>query len=779
MDNRLSKTISNQDKYNLGLLTSAPTATTKQYINSLKDSNIGSTTGFEFGQICESLKGKEDYLCGISTNTGNQLVYKDRNIGYCLLPNETAPSNVTIWKSFWNEIGDDVNTTDGKYPVICWGQSTLMLENTITKLEKTHVKSANLKTYKMYSSLQCCDITPLFKNSQPLIIQPGETKTVSINFDASLDLHYKPNHLIDEDYEDYENFAGENDTHYVEYSELRLYDEHKNIVQQKTMLDSGSSVTSWSAGYSVMIANNTSNIQKICYFDIVADVYVGSNKFSYQIVDLMTGNVIQTIDTADIDLEMNFAVKNFESFDYTNRDSSMQPIGESNNAIYIIPHKCYEVDLNNEWMKTYRSSISDSATLYDGPYKSWSNTGVNNSGSKMFIDIHGYDTFKILVRSDSEGGYSSSSSNSLYDGIIVSQLDKDIEWNTNINDTSLIKYSQLAENTNDDISGYTEVSFTNIGGGDHRITIIYKKDSSDHENEDCGYVVIPGGQEKYSTANVKGGYYSKFWGETSNKYWPTATTASLSNTYDTIIKTTNTSLYAYKYNTTTGKYYTSTTSPGYAQRFRGNYYSILDYANTHVTKWAEFQYSKTTLNTSYKNIHIYNDYISPKVPQPSAFAGIYRYCYVNSSIFDGITGSGTNRVIFYPGKIKDAYSFNSTTAPTSGNTLIDSNKIIQYDKGNIVAYFIPANTSVSPSVYVKAYVAHGLSSGDTSWDPATTSSTTSFGSSLIGYNLYPAYNNIVLVTHTGSYNMIDIYAYNSTTGEYYNNYTTRKLQFGA
>ena len=774
MDNRLSKTISNQDKYDLGMLTSTPSTTTKQYINSIKD-NISSSTGFRFDQICGSLKGKEDYLCGISTNTGNQLMYKDRNIGYCLLPNETSPSNVMIWKSFWNEIGDNVDTTNGKYPVICWGQSTLMLENTITELEKTHVKSANLKTYQRYSSLQCCDITPLFKNSQPLIIQPGETKTVSINFDASLNLWYKPNHSIDEDYEDYENFAAENATYYVEFSRLRLYDEHKNIVKQVTILDSGSSVTSWSAGYSIMIENNTSDIQKVCYFDVVANVYVESNSFSYQIVDLMTGNVVDTIDTTNIDLQMDFAVENFESFDYTNQDSSMQPIGESDNAIYIIPHKCYEVDLNGEWLQTYRASITDSATLYDGPYKSWSNTGVNNSGSKMFIDIHGYDTFKILVRSDSEGGYSSSSSKTLYDGIIVSQLDKDIEWNTNINDASLIKYSQLAENTNDDISGYTEVSFTNIGGGDHRITIIYKKDSSDHENEDCGYVVIPGGQEKYSTVNVKGSYYTKLWGETSSKYWPNATSASLSNTYDTIIRTTNTntSLYAYKYNTSTGKYYTYTSSSWYAHRFGGNYYDIKNklvqegFSNPTGT----WMYSTNPNDTSNNIVHIT---MSNSYKKTSPIHGI------SASVIVPTLGSSYIQNgdiwIFYPG----------TTSRTSASKLpsgISAYLTPFQDADGVAVYIIPAYSAATSSAgfTINAYVGFWDTSTDTSttgvWYPNTTASGTNINLatnlSSCALNLY--YNNIVVVSKSLSYNAIDVYRYQRTNGEFVSQ--TRKLNF--
>lgn len=767
-DNRLSKTISNQDKYEFGLLTTAPTSTTKQYINSIQDSNIGSTTGFTFGQICESLRDKDDYLCGISTNMGNQLMYKDRNIGYCLLPNETSPSNVIVWKSFWNEIGNNVDTTIGKYPVICWGQSTLMLENSITKLVKTHEKSANLKTYKRYSTLSCCDITPLFKNSQPLILQPGETKTVSINFNASLDLRYEPAGLSDEVYESYENFAAENDTYYVEFSKLRLYDDRKNIVKQITILDSGSSVKSWSAGYSMMVENTTSNIQKICYFDVVANVYVGSNSFSYQIVDLMTGNVIQTIDTNDINLIMDFAVKNFESFDYTNRDSSMQPIGESSNAIYIIPHKCYEVDLNNEWCRHFESSITNSGA-YEGPYKSWSNKGIDNSSAKMYITIHGYDTFKLYVRS-----YAEEDDDTIFDYLMVSQLDKDIDHNTPYNNTTLVKDHtknvDITVSQKTDISGYKLVTFTNIGGGTHKITVVYKKDSSTSERDDCGYVVIPTGQEKYSTVNVKCGYYDALWGETSKKYWPTATTASLSNTYDTIIKASATSLYAYKYNKTTGKYTTSSSSTGYAQRFRGNYYDIKDklIQEGFTNPTARWLYSANPNDTSNNIAHITMASSSKKT---SPIHGISASVIV--PVLDSAYIRTGDNWIFYPG----------TTTRTSGSTLpsgISGYLTPFQDNDGVAVYIVPA---YSAAIMTNGYVINayaGFWDASTSskvWVPNTTASGTNIN---IATNLSPCelnlyYNNIVVVSKSASYNAIDVYRYRRDTGEFVNQ--IRKLNF--
>ena len=41
------------------------------------------------------------------------------------------------------------------------------------------------------------------------------------------------------------------------------------------------------------------------------------------------------------------------------------------------------------------------------------------------------------------------------------------------------------------INGYTLVEYTNIDGGEHTITIGYRKDTSAHNNDDRGYLLIP------------------------------------------------------------------------------------------------------------------------------------------------------------------------------------------------------------------------------------------------------------------------------------------------
>ena len=93
----------------------------------------------------------------------------------------------------------------------------------------------------------------------------------------------------------------------------------------------------------------------------------------------------------------------------------------------------------------------------------------------MYIDIDGYSEFSIYVRSDAE---------SSYDYVTVSELDS----------TTQKMSTSGKQNSGTAISNYTKVTYTGIDGGKHRITIIYKKDSSQHSGTDRGYLIIPKNQ---------------------------------------------------------------------------------------------------------------------------------------------------------------------------------------------------------------------------------------------------------------------------------------------
>lgn len=138
------------------------------------------------------------------------------------------------------------------------------------------------------------------------------------------------------------------------------------------------------------------------------------------------------------------------------------------------------IDLNNQWR--------DSTTLVSplGPvFESFSNYNVNSGVATMKITISGYDTFKVYIRSYGEPKY---------DYVMISQLDKSITGTTSYSNTTYVKaHTYNNSQSGNAESNYTPVEYTNIGGGTHTITIVYRKDSSVHQGSDRGYVIVGGG----------------------------------------------------------------------------------------------------------------------------------------------------------------------------------------------------------------------------------------------------------------------------------------------
>jgi hypothetical protein len=146
--------------------------------------------------------------------------------------------------------------------------------------------------------------------------------------------------------------------------------------------------------------------------------------------------------------------------------------------------KGYIINLNNQWQSS--AVANPDSSLYDGVYESFSNKGVNSTAAIMYIDIDGYTDFDLYIRSYAE---------STYDYVMVSQLDQTINNNTSYSNTTLIKaHTRGNQKSGTSIDNYIKVSFTGIDGGQHRITIVYRKDSSSHSGDDRGYVLIPKNQ---------------------------------------------------------------------------------------------------------------------------------------------------------------------------------------------------------------------------------------------------------------------------------------------
>ena len=148
----------------------------------------------------------------------------------------------------------------------------------------------------------------------------------------------------------------------------------------------------------------------------------------------------------------------------------------------------YTIELNDNW-RLSTTVLNPDPSLYDGVYESYSNHKTPNSCATVTITIRDLDKFTLYIRSYAE---------SYYDYVMVSQLDKVIDQNTSYLYTELVKaHTRGTQLSGTDIYSYTPVTFENIGGGEHVITIIYRKDSSGDSYDDTGYLLI--GKPKAST----------------------------------------------------------------------------------------------------------------------------------------------------------------------------------------------------------------------------------------------------------------------------------------
>ena len=145
------------------------------------------------------------------------------------------------------------------------------------------------------------------------------------------------------------------------------------------------------------------------------------------------------------------------------------------------------VNLNSQWItSTTYGSISDTEN-YD-LYQSASNYHVNNGKATMFITINGYTSFTFKVRNYSENNY---------DYVVVNNLDDTTipKWQptvgSGIASSGKVYYSNKGKSSS---TAWHDVTFSNLDGGEHTITITYGKDGSGNRNNDRGYVAIPKAQ---------------------------------------------------------------------------------------------------------------------------------------------------------------------------------------------------------------------------------------------------------------------------------------------
>ena len=146
----------------------------------------------------------------------------------------------------------------------------------------------------------------------------------------------------------------------------------------------------------------------------------------------------------------------------------------------------FQVNLNSQWQTStsYGSISSTDAGNYDF-YESFSNKGVNSSTATMFITINGYTSFTFKVRNYSESNW---------DYVVVNNLDDTTipKWRPSVGSgtasSGKVYYSNQGKSSN---ATWYDVTFDNIDGGEHYITVTYGKDGSGSQNDDRGYVAIP------------------------------------------------------------------------------------------------------------------------------------------------------------------------------------------------------------------------------------------------------------------------------------------------
>ena len=142
------------------------------------------------------------------------------------------------------------------------------------------------------------------------------------------------------------------------------------------------------------------------------------------------------------------------------------------------------VNLNSEWQtSTSYGNISDTQN-YDF-YQSSSNKGIHNRTATMFIKINGYTSFTFKVRNYSEPSW---------DYVVVNNLDdRSIpKWQPAVGSgtasSGSVYYSNKGKSSS---TSWYDVTFANLDGGEHYITVTYGKDGSGNSYDDRGYVAIP------------------------------------------------------------------------------------------------------------------------------------------------------------------------------------------------------------------------------------------------------------------------------------------------
>lgn len=167
------------------------------------------------------------------------------------------------------------------------------------------------------------------------------------------------------------------------------------------------------------------------------------------------------------------------------RNGTIQIVNNYNNESYNITisqpaysggNGTYTIDLNNNEWVIDSNQIGDKNEVV---YKSDSSYTIANGVSKAYITINGYTEFTLRVRTYGQGGY---------DYLVVSELDATPTKSSSVGGTSGNKWSGYNKYS---ATTWYDVTYTNIDGGQHVITLMYSKNASTNNYDDRAYFYIP------------------------------------------------------------------------------------------------------------------------------------------------------------------------------------------------------------------------------------------------------------------------------------------------
>jgi hypothetical protein len=167
---------------------------------------------------------------------------------------------------------------------------------------------------------------------------------------------------------------------------------------------------------------------------------------------------------------------------YSNTIKSLLPTG----SVLLYPADPdgtthYRVDLNDQWRVSETENPND--PLVDGIYESFSNYNINSQGAEMHIYVKGLTRFIVGIRASSQA---------FYDYVIAGKANATITNDTEYTDDTVKATTRGYTSSYAYLYNYTFTVYTGLDPNvETKITILYKKNSWGHENEDRGYLVIP------------------------------------------------------------------------------------------------------------------------------------------------------------------------------------------------------------------------------------------------------------------------------------------------